>query len=1142
MNIRARFALMPVLCIATAVGVALSSLHGIASAQVLYGSIVGNVRDQSGAAVPGATVTITSRETNQVRTTTTNEEGGYNLPNVQSGTYEVKVTREGFRPTVETSVAVTINTIARVDTTLQVGNVSEVLEVSSQAQTLQTDRAEVRAEITTKTLTDVPVPGQRNYQALFITLPGITPPSTPHSVGSNPSRSMSWNTNGVNRAANNTRIDGASATNVWLPHIASYTPALESIETVNIVTNSFDAEQGLAGGAAVTVQVRSGSNDTHGAGFWYNQGNWSQTRPFFQPANQDTPKFVYNQRGGRLGGPIKKDKIFYFGSYEWSTDRRFASRLNTVPTAEMRAGNMSASNTVIYDPATGNPDGTGRQAFPGNIIPANRIDPLARRLLDDLVPLPNVPGNLLTNNYYSGGSFAFDRHTIDSKVNFNLTDKWTSFARLSWLDFNVVNPTVFGQDGGGRGVTDAANPGTGFGNTWSGTIATTYVFTPTLLLDAYYGYTLMDSNVEQPGLGPNTARDVYRIPGTNGTRRAESGNAGFGITGFEAFGNQDTVLPYFRTDPQSQYVANLNWTKGTHNIRFGMDIYRLALNHSQMEFPNNTSDATAAGRFNFGQGPTQASTTNAAGQPVTTAGSQYNAVASYLLGYVTGGGRLLLNGDAKNGDEFTTRTGMYSFYIRDQWQATRNLTINIGTRYEYFPLPTRQNRGVERYNFDTNQMLVCGVGDIPKNCGTKVGNLYFSPRVGIAYRANERTVFRSGFGINWDPWNLARPLRTNYPVLAAGALIPPTSLGWARRLQEGLPDFTVPAIGNGVLSIPPNYALNTTDDEYTRGYVLNWNATVERQFGGNFTAQAAYVASRAVHTAGVLDLNAGQVPGADNQGRPFFQRFGRTAATNLVDAIGYSTYHSLQTQLNRRFSNGFQVGSSYTWSKVIGLCCEEENNAGPRIKALNYQDLNRALLNSDRTHNFQLTAIYELPFGAGRRWNPGNGAVRAIVSGWQINTLTSIFSGSPFSVTSDGGSLRMPGNDQRADQIKPEVTKLGGIGVGKPYYDWTAFAPVTEARFGTAGFNSLRGPGAFNSDLGLFRRFAMSERMNLEFRAEAFNWTNTPKFNNPSGGINNLQRNADGSFRTGVFEVTGTNAYGRDVAERILRLGLRLSF
>jgi hypothetical protein len=1111
---------------------------GAAWSQVLYGSIVGNLRDATGAAVPGAVITITNRETNQVRTTTTNEEGGYSVPTVQSGTYDIRATKEGFRAITENAVAVTINNVSRVDFTMQLGSVSETIEVLSQAQTLQTDRAEVRAEITTKTLTDIPVPGQRNYQALFITIPGITPPSTPHSVGSNPSRSMSWNTNGVNRASNNTRIDGASATNVWLPHIASYTPALESIETVNIVTNSFDAEQGLAGGAAVTVQVRSGSNDLHGAGFWYHMGNWSQSRPFFQPVNQQTPKFVYNQNGGRLGGPIKKDKIFYFGSYEGTTDRRFASRFNNVPTAALRTGNLSASTTTIYDPATGNPDGTGRAPFPGNIIPTNRIDPLALRLLNDLMPMPNAgTANQLTNNHYVGGEFLFDRKTVDSKVNFNMTDRWTSFARLSWLDFTVQNPTVFGFQGGGRGVTDAANPGNGYGGTWSGTIATTYVISPTLLIDAYYGYTLMDANVEQPGLGPNTARDVYQIPGTNGTRGFESGNAGFAIADFEAFGNSDTVLPYFRHDPQHQYVTNVNWTKGSHNIRFGFDIYRLALNHTQPEFPNNTSNATAAGRFNFGRGPTLLSTVNAAGQATTSAGSQYNAMATFLLGLATDGGKLL-----QVPDEYTTRTAMYSFYVRDQWQVTRNLTLNFGTRYEYFPMPSRSDRGVERYNFDTNQMMICGVGDVPKDCGTKVGKMYFSPRVGIAYRANEKTVFRSGFGINWDPWNLARPLRTNYPILAAFAIQAPNSLSWARRLQEGLPPVPVPDIGNGLINVPPNYALNTTDDEYKRAYILNWNFTIERELGAGFAGQAGYVANRTVHTAGVLDLNAGQVPGLDRAGQPFFQKFGRTASTNLVDSIGYSTYHSLQTQLNRRFANGFQVGAAYTWSKVIGLCCEEENNGGPRIKALNYLGLNRAVLNSDRTHNLQLTAIFELPFGRGRRFGGDNAFVNAIAGGWQINTLTSIFSGSPFSVTSDNASLRMPNNDQRADQVKAEVQKLGGIGVGKPYYDYTAFARVTEARFGTAGFNSLRGPGAFNSDLGLFRRFPVSEKVNLEFRAEAFNWTNTPKFNNPSGGINNLQLNPDGSFRTGVFEITGTNAYGRDVAERILRVGLRLAF
>ena len=315
---------------------------------------------------------------------------------------------------------------------------------------------------------------------------------------------------------------------------------------------------------------------------------------------------------------------------------------------------------------------------------------------------------------------------------------------------------------------------------------------------------------------------------------------------------------------------------------------------------------------------------------------------------------------------------MYSFYVRDQWQVSRKLTVNFGTRYEYFPLPTRADRGMERYNFETNQMMICGIGSVPKDCGTKVGKMYFSPRLGVAYRANDKTVFRSGFGVNWDPWNLARPLRTNYPVLAALNIAAPTSLGWATTLTQGLPQVPVPDLGNGIIPVPSNYAVTTTDDKYTRGYILNWNATMERQLGGGFVGQIAYVGNRSIHTPSVLDLNAGQVLGADRAGQPLFARFGRTAGTSLVDGIGYSTYHSMQAQLNRRFSHGVQLGVGYTWSKVIGFCCEEENNAGPRIKAVDFLALNRTVLNSDRTHNFQITALFELPFGRGRHWAPSN--------------------------------------------------------------------------------------------------------------------------------------------------------------------------
>jgi hypothetical protein len=519
------------------------------------------------------------------------------------------------------------------------------------------------------------------------------------------------------------------------------------------------------------------------------------------------------------------------------------------------------------------------------------------------------------------------------------------------------------------------------------------------------------------------------------------------------------------------------------------------------------------------------------------AGNQFNSMGTYLLGLVDGGGRIL-----QVPDTYRTRTSMLSFYIRDQWQVSRKLTLSYGTRMESFPMPQRENGGVERYDFATNEMLVCGVGSVPLNCGTKVPGVLFSPRLGLAYRMNDKTVIRSGFGWNWDPWNLARPLRTNFPILAAFNLAPP-ALGFATTLTQGLPNLPTPVVGsNGRIAMPTNYAANTTGDEFKRSYILNYNLIVQRDLGKNWNGQVGYVASRAVRVSGRLNLNAGQVIGADQQGQPLFTRFGRAVETSLIGPMGDNNYHSMQATLGKRFSGGLQTNMTYTWSKAMGWCCNEDNNGGPLVPALAYTNLNYVPLNFDRTHNWNLTATYELPFGKGKRFDGGK-LMNALAGGWQLNTLTSFMTGTPVRVTSDGGSLRLPGSTQRADQVKKDVAVLGGIGRGVAYYDPFAFARVTEPRFGNAGFNSLRGPSFFNTDLGLFRNFSVKERFGIQFRAEAFNWTNTPKFANPSSGINNLLTNPDGTFRGGVFEVTGTNSGGREPnGDRILRLGLKITF
>lgn len=1098
------------------------------SAQVLYGSITGSVYDPSQAPIPGATVTITHKETGQTRQTTTNELGLYNFPTVLSGTYDIRVTKEGFQSATRSDVTVTINSVTRADIVMSIGTVAETVEVVAAAPLLQTDRAEVRHEITSKVLRELPVPPGRNYQQLFRNVPGFTPPANAHSVPSNPSRSLIYNVNGTSASSNDVRVDGASQFNVWLPHITAYVPALESIETVNVVTNNFDAEQGLAGGSAVNVQIKSGTNELHGSAFEYHNNNHTKARPFFLPPEQGKPKWVYNQFGGTLGGPIVKNKLFYFGSYEGTLDRQFAFRILTVPTEAMRRGDLSASPNPIYDPLTGDGDPSRRAPFAGNLIPASRIHPISSKIIP-MFPLPNIPGDFVNNNYVATAPYRFDRHTGDSKVNWNINDKLTMYARLSVLRYNMFNQEAFGQWGGPEISAAGGNPGNGFGGTYSGTLAATWVLTPNFIIDGNYGYTLMDTNVEQSRLDEKLGLEYLGLPGTNGPRRFEGGMPRISISGFTNVGINNDFMPYFRRDPQQHWVANANWTKGAHNIRFGFDLARMDLNHTQPEFPGASHGAS--GGFSFGGGPTQLR-----GGP---SGNLWNSFGTFLLGLPTNVGRIL-----QVPDEYTTRTAMHSLYFRDQWQATRRLTLSLGTRWEYFPMPTRSDRGVERYDFDNNKMLVCGIGIVPRDCGVEVSKRLFAPRLGLAFRPSDSWVIRTGYGITIDPYNLARPLRTNHPVLVALNVSPTDpSFGWVHSFERGIPPIQPPDLGNGVIDVPVAVGVNSVLPKFRRGYIQSWNFVVQKQLGQNWAAQVGYVATRSTNQLGFLDFNAGQIPGAGRNGQPYFPRFGRFARTASVQPVATQKYDSLQAQLNKRYSNGVQFLITYTFSASVGICGIVNSDTNPCIQAPQFYQLNRSRNSIDRPHHFSASFISELPFGRGKRWASEPGMLRALLGGWQVNGLFSAYSGTPFSVSADGASLNMPGNSQRADLVKTEVKKLGGVGRGQAYYDWTAFREVREPRFGTAGFNILRGPELINLDLGLFRSFQVSERFTLQFRAEAFNVTNTPHFANPSANISNLRLNPDGSFREGVFEVTGVTGTGREgIDERVFRFGLRLGF
>ena len=533
------------------------------------------------------------------------------------------------------------------------------------------------------------------------------------------------------------------------------------------------------------------------------------------------------------------------------------------------------------------------------------------------------------DNYFVSAPFTFDRHQLDSKVDVNVNPKFNLAGTFGVLHYRTSVPTVFGDDAVGEPIGGSSNPGSGHGNTYRFTVMGTYIFTPTFLMDAHFGWAKQGTNSEQPGLGTNIGSDVLGIPGTNGPRAFESGWPTFQFVegdddgDFATIGVNENFMPYYRHDPQTQYVVNFNWLKNKHNVRFGADIYHMALNQAQAEFI--TGGFGAQGGFGFDRGITERcevvdpATGNC---EQTSDSSRYNSVAGFLIGQAARAGRTL-----QVPDEYHVRARLYSLYARDRWTIGDNLTLDFGTRWEYFPVPTRPDRGIERYDVETGKVLLCGVGDIPKDCGIKASKTRFGPRVGLAYRIGDKWVARAGYGLTNDPYEALELIRANYPILIQVKRESPDGLTPAATLSGGIPAIQVPAEGNGVLDIPSDYAFGGYPKDLDRGYIESWNLTVQRELPWKMTGQIGYVATHTVRQLGLVDINAGQAIGAGDDGKPLEALYGRTASTVFLQPVGNGNYHSLQAQLARRFADGLSLGVGYTWSKAHEPQREQLRNA-----------------------------------------------------------------------------------------------------------------------------------------------------------------------------------------------------------------------
>jgi hypothetical protein len=1081
-----------------------------AYSQVLYGSLVGTIVDPSGGVVANATVTATNRDTNQTYKETTDSGGRYSIGNVLPGTYSLKVSASGFRALVQNDIIVTINTVTRADLRLEVGQVTEQITVEAQAVTLQTDKSDVHTEIGEKAIESLPLTRYRNYQQLINLVPGSTPASFQNSATDTPGRALQTHINGANAQDNNTRLDGAQNINIWLPHHVAYVAPADTVDTVNVTTDAFDAEQGMAGGAAINVITKSGTNAFHGTAFGFYDNQHLKARNFFQATGTDKPFGDTNIDGGTVGGRIIKDRLFFFGGWERTRERNGAVYTASLPTADQRAGNFSGYSTIIYDPTTGDPaTGAGRTPFGSNTIPTARITKQALAF-QALIPQPNN-GTGTTNNYFAAATPVLARNQYDVKINFNRTEKHSIWGKYSVLDANVTAPAALGA-AVGPGI--GGDPGTGHTFQQLGTIGHTWVLSPNIVIDGNIGYTRMSQYVLGTDFGKNFGTDVLGIPGTNGSDIKQSGMPQFNFTTYPNMGQTNTWMPLFRTDESYTHTDNVTWTHGAHEFRFGFDLIRYHLNHYQPELGGGPR-----GQFDF-SGATTALGPN--GSP-----NQFNSWAAFLIGAPQEMQKSYQN------ILMTGREWQFGWYARDRWQVSRKLTVNIGLRYEYYPLMTRCcGKGIERYDPATNLLYLGGRGNVPIDAGFSVSHKFFAPRIGFAYRMTENTVIRSGYGISYDPLPFSRPLRGFYPLTINTDFVGASAFQPAGSLISGIPAANFPDLSSGVIPLDPLATERSPwGGEIHRGYIQSWNFAIERRFAGNIVGSVAYVGTETTHNLADREFNAGY-PGSGSNNLPL-AKFGRKISTLLWDGYLSANYHSLQTSVNKQFSHGLLVKGAYTWSKAIDWVDDDgwvtpTRNYGPDFI------WNRAPAGYDRTQVFQASYVWELPVGKGKHF-AGSGPASYVIGHWQLGGLLSAFSGTPFTVTASGASLNAgPNSGQSADQVNATITKVYGVGPGQFFYNPSAWKPVTEVRFGNSGRNSVRGPGIFNTDLSLSRIFPIKERFRLEFRTDCFNLTNTPKFGNPTNSA------SSGTF----MQITSTLSNNSTAVslERQFRFGLRLQF
>src|SRR5258708_26205749 len=814
------------------------------------------------------------------------------------------------------------------------------------------------------------------------------------------------------------------------------------------------------------------------------------------------------------------------------------------------SGDLSGSKTAIYNPFSGNPNGTGRQQIAGGpppggapapgpcgvvdastprssnlaccrtTFPTPLIDPISTQLLAFL-PAPTAAGN--STNYFGLLGFHKDTDCVDGKIDANLTDKDRLSARFSFQRPSIFQAPLFGIAGG---PAQGNFEGSGVQSTYSTGINYNRFFSNTLVAEFRVGVAWYHNEAHNTDFGANTS-ETLGIPGVN-LDPITSGIVGITING--GFSNPligySASLPWIRSETNIDFANT--WTKilGNHTVKFGVDLRRIrdALLQEQTFSPR--------GLYTFNDGQTALNT--GAGASKT---SFNNNFASFLFDVPGQAGRDLATFFPNY------RAWQFFSFVQDKWVVTPKLSADIGLRWEFYPPATPvQKGGFSNYDPTNNTLVVSGHGAIPDDLGITTHYKYFAPRLGLAYRLKDSTVIRAGFGISYTPFP-DNSYAYNFPVRANNAFNPavasfgPAVLpnGQTATFENGFPDLILPVVPSNGIITNPAVAVNyfVVNQNFKNPYVESWNLAVQQSLPGKFALDVAYVGNHSVGTVVNYNLNAATVAGLGNRGLPEFNSFRRTASTSLLFAGYSSSYHALQLKFDRKFSNGFATTTAYTFAKGMGFQIGDDGGLTFYIDPRR----NYARNDFDRTHTFVQSIVYELPFGPGKRlMSSGVGA--AILGGWRVSSFMTIMSGLPMYFTANATSLAAPGNTQTPDLVAP-VKILHGVGVSNPWFSASSFAaPTAPGAFGNVGRNYLSGPAYFDLDAALSKSIRFTERYNLDLRLEAFGATNTPQF-----FFNNTNGTPSGGTAAGT--TLGSSSFGHITSAtggRVVQLGLKFNF